>query len=127
MTIANNYQPVDLLYENEEPVTDDEKKLNLVDLSKVDTEVRYQEPHIDKEQFVLLGMSPKENLVNDIKMVLTDFQRKLRGFINDAWDLMEDDPNGDSVNYADLAELMSITERAKRNISISDKVRRKSY
>lgn len=102
MTIRDNTTPVDLLYENREPMTDDEKKLDQVDLRKLKPEVLFQEPHVEKEQFILLGMSPKESLANDIKIVITDFQKRLRAFVNDTWDLMEHDPEENSVDYADL-------------------------
>ena len=131
MTIRDNTKPVDLLYQNREPVTDDEKKLNQVDLRKVKPEVRFQEPHIEKDQFILLGMSPKETLVNDIKTVITDFQKRLRAFTNDTWDMMESDPEENSIEYADLqtvlAELISHTEPAKRNISSADGRPRRRY
>ena len=131
MTIRDNTTPVDLLYENREPMTDDEKKLDQVDLRKLKPEVLFQEPHVEKEQFILLGMSPKESLANDIKIVITDFQKRLRAFVNDTWDLMEHDPEENSVDYADLqsalANLIASAERAKRNVSSPKRSHRITY
>jgi hypothetical protein len=129
MTIRDNTKPVDLLYENREPASDDEKILNQVDLRKVKPEVRFQEPYVEKEQYVLIGFSPKERLINDIRGIITDFQKRLRECVNETWDLMEHDPEENSTDYGDLqsslAELIASTERAKRSIS-SDRPKRRS-